>query len=93
MEPTGGLVALTGTVTRLLVQLGGAALTVVLAWQCLKVLLRGGDERALRELAVRVLALGLVVAAMGNLAGTAALVQAVGAALWGGIVEAVRTGL
>ena len=93
MEPTGALAQLTGTVTRLLVQAGGAILMITLAWQCLKVLFKGGDERALRELGVRVLVIGLVVAAMSNLAGTAALVQALGGALWGGVVEAVQAGL
>jgi hypothetical protein len=93
MEPTGALANLSGAVTRLLVQLGGAAVMVVLAWQCVKVLLKGGDERAVRELVVRVLVLGVVVAALSNLAGTAGLVQALGGALWAGVGEALRAGL
>jgi len=93
MEATGALGNLAGAVTRLLVQAGGAVLMIVLGWQCLKVLFSGGDQRAFRELVVRVLLLGVVIAALSNLAGTAGLVQAVGGALWGGITEAVRAGL
>lgn len=93
MELTGPLANLTSTLTRLLVQAGSAVLMVVLAWQCLKLLLSGGSERLGREIAVRVLILGMAVAALTNLSATAGLVQAVGAALWGGVVDAVRAGL
>lgn len=93
MELTGGLANVVGTLTRLLVQLGGGVLMIVMAWQIVKVLFAGGDERKLRDAGLRLLVMGVCVAALGNLAGTAAVVSALGGAVWGAVVEAVRSGL
>jgi hypothetical protein len=93
MELTGGLANLVGAVTRLLVAAGSAVLIVVLGWQCLRIMLSGGSDRLLREVAIRVVVLAIAVAAMSNLSATASLVQALGGALWGGIVETVQAAL
>jgi hypothetical protein len=93
MEPTGALGNLAGAVVRLLVQAAGAALMVVLGWQCLRIMLSGGNDRLLREVAVRVLVLALALGAMSNLSATAGLVQALGGALWGGVVETAQSAL
>jgi hypothetical protein len=93
MELTGGLANLVGAVTRLLVAAGSAVLMVVLGWQCLRIMLSGGSDRVLREVAIRVVVLGIAVAAMSNLTATGQLVQTVGTALWSGIVETVSSAL
>jgi hypothetical protein len=56
-------------------------------------MLSGGSDRVLREVAIRVVVLGIAVAAMSNLTATGQLVQTVGAALWSGIVETVQAAL
>jgi len=76
---------------RLLVQAASAVVLVVLGWKFLGVLLTGGSERALKGLIVSLVIIGVCVAALSNLQGTAGIVLAVGQAVWAALGEAVRS--
>jgi hypothetical protein len=90
MELSGPFGALAGGLVRLLVQAAGAVVMVVVSWQFLKVLFSGGSERAIRQLVVSLLVIGVAVAGLSNVSATVGIVSAVGAAVWGAVAEAVR---
>jgi hypothetical protein len=91
MELSGGAFGnLAAALVRLIVQLAGAVVMVVLGWKFLGVLLTGGSERAVRGLVISLVIIGVSVAALSNLQGTAGIVLAVGQAVWGALGEAVR---
>ena len=91
MELSGGAFgSLAASLVRLLVQLAGAAVLVILGWKFLGVLLTGGSERAVRGLLVSLVIIGVCVAALANLNMAAGVVLAVGQAVWSAVAEAVR---
>jgi len=92
MELGGGAFGnLASGLVRLVVQAAGAVVMVVLGWKFLGVLLTGGSERAIRQLVVSLVIIGVCVAALANLQGTAGIVLAVGQAVWAALGEAVRS--
>lgn len=92
MELGGGpFGSLASGLVRLIVQAAGAVVMVLLGWRFLGVLLSGGSERAIRQLVVSLLVIGVCVAALSNLQGTAGVVLALGQAVWAALAEAVRS--
>jgi hypothetical protein len=91
MELSGPFAGLAQGLLRLLVQLAGAVVMVVLGWKFLGVLLTGGSERAVRGLVVSLVIIGVCVAALSNLNATAGIVLALGQAVWAALAEAVRS--
>ena len=92
MELGGGpFGSLAQSLVRLLVQAASAVVMVLLAWKFFGVLLTGGSERAIRGLIVSLVVIGVCVAALSNLTVAAGVVQAVGAAVWTAVAEAVRS--
>jgi hypothetical protein len=87
---TGAFAGLTNGLVRLLVQAASAVVLVVLGWKFLSVLLTGGSERAIKGLLVSLVIIGVCVAALANLQGTAGIVLLVGQAVWNALGEAVR---
>jgi hypothetical protein len=90
MELSGPFAGLAQGLVRLLVQAAGAVVMVVVSWQLVKVLLMGGSERAIRQLVVSLLVIGVAVAGLSNVGATVGIVASVGAAGWGAVAEAVR---
>jgi hypothetical protein len=90
MELSGPFAGLAQGLLRLLVQAAGAVVMVVTAWQFVKVLLTGGSERAVRQLVVSLLIIGVCVAGLSNVSATVGIVGMVGAAVWGAVAKAVR---
>jgi len=92
MELGGGAFgALSQGLVRLVVQLAGGVVLVVLGWKFLAVLLTGGSDRAIRGLVVSLVVIGVCMAALSNLQGTAGIVLQVGQAVWAALGEAVRS--
>jgi hypothetical protein len=87
MEAVGTLAGkLTGLLVVLSIPVGG----LWLAWGTFKALLAGGAERAVQQLVVRAILMGLLVAMLTHMDQTFALVQLVGGALFQTIGDAVR---
>jgi len=91
MELSGPLGALAAAATRLLVGAGVAAVTLSLGWQLLKVVFSGGSDRAMTRFVDSAVIAGVALAALSNLTQTVGVVGAIGAALWGAVVDTVRS--
>jgi hypothetical protein len=93
VEASGPFGNLAGALVRLLVQAGSAILMVVLAWKFLKIMLTGGNDRAVMGLVVNLVVIGVCVAALSNLALAGGVVIAVGNAIWEALRQMVEEAL
>ena len=77
----------------LLGNIAGFVVMVVVGWLILKVLFKGGDTRAVQELVIRGILIGVAVAAIMNLGTTVGLVTSIGATIFNEVANAVRASL
>lgn len=77
------------TIGRLLANFAGAIVFVVIAWQGVRVILKGGEDRAVREALLRILMVVIIAAALANLDATARIATNVGNTAWTEITRVV----